>query len=138
MRDDFVADDGIVRDRYCVDSEAESGDIVGGVYVEPVDKVLVEPVDKVQIEPVENGAEVDVDKDEAAVDVDAVVRLDDFFDFFFFGFFSNTIATSPRLLPVEDARPSPPTLSHKAANMLCVLTGGRAAATARDDLCLGA
>ena len=112
-------------------------ELVDKVLVEPVNNVIVEPVDKVQIEPIEDGAEGAADKDVADVDLDAGVRLDDFFDFIFFAVFSNTIASSPRLLPISDRRPSPPTLSHKAPNMLCVLTGGRAAATARDDMCLG-
>ena len=137
MAEDFVADDGIVRDEYCVDHETESGDIVEGVYVEPVDQLLVEPINKVHIGPVVDDAEGAVDKDVADVDVDAGVRLHDFFDFLFFALFSSTAATSPRLLPVSDGRPSPPTLSHKAPNMLCVLTGGRAAAAVRDDICLG-
>ena len=119
------------------DIEDDTYEDVDTVFVEPEDKVLIEPVDKVQIEPVEDGAVGAVDKDVADVDVDAGVRLDDFFDFFFFALFSSRAATSPRLLPVSDGRPSPPTLSHNAPNMLCVLTGGRAAATARDDICLG-
>ena len=128
---------------YAEDNIREDVDIVcvepvDKVLIEPVDKVLVEPIDKVLIDPVVDGAESDVDKDVADVNVDAEVRLEDFFDFFLFGFFSNTTATSPRVIPVVDARPSLPTLSHKAANMLCVLTEARAVAIARDDICPGA
>ena len=104
-----MADDGIVLDESCVDAEAETGDIVEGVYIEPVDDV--------QIEPVYEGTEIDVDtelefvrldvealddKRVGDVDVDAVEKFDALFGFLFLGFFDTTVAASPKVLPVCD------------------------------------
>ena len=110
---------------------------VDSVFIKPVDEVHIEPVDEVHIEPVEDSDVVAVDEHVVGVEVDVEVKLDDLFDFLVLVFFPSTTATSPKVLPVSDGRPSPPMLSPSAANMMWTLTGGRATAIDNDEICLG-
>ena len=143
LRESFclaVSGSTAVEPRSDLGAEGAEGTVhadAGSVFIEPVDKVHIEPVGEVHIEPVEVDDVVVVDEHVVGVEVDAEVRLDDLFDFLVLVFLSSTTATSPRVLPVSECRPSLPMLSTSAANMLWTLTGGRATAIDNDEICLG-